>query len=74
MKIDTFYKQKLESFEKVADLEDIRNKMETWFTEIDKLGSFISNINNIQTYIEAIKYVDESGYGNNLMLEGEKLL
>lgn len=58
MKIDTFYKQKLESFEKVADLEDIRNKTETWFTEIDKLGSFISNINNIQTYIEAIKYVD----------------
>jgi hypothetical protein len=74
MKIDAFYKQKLESFEKVTDLEDIRNKTETWFTEIDKLGSFISNINNIQTYIEAIKYVDESGYGNNLMLEGEKLL
>jgi hypothetical protein len=44
--------------------------MERWFAEIDKLGSFISDINNIQTYLDAIKYVDDSGYGNSLIGEG----
>lgn len=52
----------------------LANRIEKWYESVEGLSEFIENSEDLQTYVNSVKYIDGNGFGDGLLKDGDKLV
>ena len=54
--------------------DQIEAALTKWYTEIQHLGSLMNDFGNLEQLVPCIPYLDDSGKGDEIMDEGDRLI